>query len=92
MLSLQGQYFESVVHVIYREEKQIVWRNYTDVSSHPRDLIPGKALGLFQTSRLYNMCALTFSKRAFFLSLFSSGRQDTVRERSLSHSLLSSAP
>lgn len=32
-----------------------------------------------------------FSKYAFFLSLFL-GRQDTVRERSLSHSLLSPAP
>lgn len=37
-----------------------------------------------------SMCT-DFSKYAFSLSLFS-GRQDTVRERSLPHSLLSPAP
>lgn len=90
----RGSLLEGVVRVAYRESKWRVRRNYTDVSSHHRDLIPGKALGLFQTSRLYDIYALTFLNVLFFfsLSLFSSGRQDTVRERSMSHSLLSSAP
>lgn len=41
---MRDSLFAGTICIAYREDKRILGRNYMDLSSHPRDRIPGKAL------------------------------------------------
>lgn len=43
---MRGSLFAGTICIAYREEKRILGRNHTELRSHPRDRIPGKALVL----------------------------------------------